>query len=90
MSSLKKQAVKDYNLTKYDIFKPDMLSLYEDKINNITHQAIFHILKNEWHDIKWIISFKFDTVFLNEHRDILILNLKENINIPGLSFFEFN
>lgn len=82
LSSLKKQAIKDYNLTKYDIFKPDMLSLYEDKINNITHQAIFNTLKNEWHDIKWIISFKFDTVFLNEHKDILILNLKENLDIP--------
>jgi hypothetical protein len=77
---LKKQAVKDYNLTKCDIIEPDMLSLYEDKINNITHRAIFKILNNEWYDIKWIISFKFDTVFLNEHRDILIMNLKENIN----------
>jgi hypothetical protein len=80
LSSLKKQVVKDYNLTKYDIIEPDMLLLYEDKINNITHQAIFNILKNEWDDIKWIISFKFDTVFLNEHRNILILNLKENID----------
>lgn len=86
LSSLKKQAVKDYNLAKYDIIEPDMLSLYQDKINNITHKTIFHILKNEWYDIKWIISFKFDTVFLDEHRDILIMNLKENINQDYLFF----
>lgn len=84
LGSLKKQAIKDYNLTKYDIIEPDMLSLYEDNINNITHHAIFQILKNEWYDIKWIISFKFDTVFLNEHRNILIMNLKENINQDNL------
>lgn len=77
---LKKQAIKDYNLTKNDIIEPEMFSLYQDKINNITFQAIFNILSNEWYDIKWFISFKFDTVFLDEHSIILMKNLKENIN----------
>jgi hypothetical protein len=44
---LKKQAVNDYGLGKGDIIEPDMLSLYQDKINNITYQAIFKILNNE-------------------------------------------
>jgi hypothetical protein len=80
LDSLKKQAIKDYSLAKNEIIEPEMLSFYQDKINNITYQAIFKILNNEWYDIKWFISFKFDTVFLDEHRDILIKNLKENIN----------
>jgi hypothetical protein len=86
LDSLKKQVIKDYNLDKDELIEPDMLSIYEDKINNITYQAIFKILNNEWYDIKWIISFKFDTVFLDEHKNILIRNLKENINHDYLFF----
>ena len=80
LGSLKMQAIKDYSLSKDEIIEPEMLSLYQDKINYITYQAIFKILNNEWYDIKWFISFKFDTVFLDEHRDILIKNLQENID----------
>lgn len=84
LDSLKKRAIKDYSLSKNEIIEPEMLSLYQDKINNITYQAIFKILNNEWYDIKWFISFKFDTVFLDEHKDILINNLKENIDQDSL------
>jgi hypothetical protein len=80
LDCLKKQALKDYNLTKKDLIEPEMLSLYQDQIHNITYQSIFKILSNEWHDIKWIISFKFDTVFLDKHRNVLIKNIKENIS----------
>jgi hypothetical protein len=80
LDSLKKQVVSDYSLAKDEIIEPEMLSLYQDKIHNITYQVIFKILNNEWYDIKWFISFKFDTVFLDEHRSILIKNIEENIN----------
>lgn len=80
LDSLKKQVREDYSLTNKDTIEPEMLSLYLDNINNITHQSIFKILSNEWYDIKWFISFKFDTVFLDEHKDILMKNLCENIN----------
>jgi hypothetical protein len=81
--SLKKQAIRDFNLANdYDV-NPELLSYYGDKINNITYHSIFKILENEWYDVKWIISFKFDTVFLNEHKNMLIEIIKDNIKLEN-------
>jgi Type II intron maturase len=84
LESLKRQLRRDLNFIKYNLVDPKLLLFYEEKINNITYQAIFKLLENEWHDIKWVISFKFDTTFLNVHRNILIKNLKENFKQGGL------
>lgn len=80
LNNLKKLIKKDFNFTKNEIIKPKLLLFYKDKINYITNQGIFKVLENEWNDIKWFISFKFDTVFLNEHKDILINILKEKLD----------
>jgi hypothetical protein len=53
---------------------------YDDIMNNKTYEETLKIIKEEWNDIKWIISFKFDTVFTQDHRDILLLNIKDYIN----------
>jgi Type II intron maturase len=86
LESLKRQLTKhlNFNLIKCNVVDTKLLLFYEEKINNITHQTIFKLFENEWHDIKWVISFKFDTTFLNEHRNIVIENLKENFKQGGL------
>src|ERR1700689_3138694 len=47
LNYLKKQAIRDFNLANYDDVKPELLSYYGDKINNITYQTIFKLLENE-------------------------------------------
>lgn len=64
---------------KYNDDLNSIITFYNNKINDITNKTIFKFLKEEWNDVKWIISFKFDTVFTKDHKNILLSNLKKYI-----------
>ena len=48
-------------------------------IENILYKKFINNLNKEWNDTKWIISFKFDLIFSNDHKNILLNNLNEYI-----------
>jgi len=50
-----------------------------NNVENLRYRRIIKDLKEEWNDIKWIISFKFDLVFNNEHKYILLNYINEYI-----------
>lgn len=53
------------------------ISYYDGTMKNNEYQTILRNLKNEWNHVKWIISFKFDTILTNDHLTILLDNIKE-------------